>query len=735
MASSDLSVRSTNGQPEATEPKPSPVHDSRVEHVNGAGLSADLMAKARTAKESGSLFDLFAELAKEAGRDDLVEEFRRRANEATGPAAKPGQAPRPEDRAAAAKRHTEACKLVTAGKLDEAETAFRDSLRLDPTSADAHGNLGVALARLNRLPEAEASFRLAIRLSPTMVTMYVNLATCLLNQKRNGECDEWARQAIQLDPNVSEAHRLLGCSLENRSRFDLSEAAFKEATRVDPKNADAHYRRGLVLNRLKRPDESEAAYRAAVKHKPTHAAAWAALGSLLESRDRATEAVESAKEAVRLEPNVADWHNNLGVGLAACEKPAEAAASYREAIRLAPTMAGAHSNLGNALRALDQLEEAEASLREALRLKRDYPEAHNNLGIVLVQAGRCDEGMKHYDESLRLKPEYAEAHMNRSLSLLAAGDFERGWSEYEWRWKVRHVRPPSVEAPRWEGGPLEGKTILLTAEQGLGDTLNFVRYASLVKARGAESVILECQGPLVNLVTTCPGLDKVLTRGTKLPPVDAYAPLMSLPGIFGVPPASSPAAVPYFKPDPERVEYWKSELAGLGGLRVGIAWQGSKVHKGDKLRSVRLSRFAPLAAVPGITLCSLQKEPGIEQLTDGSAEGMDVVDLGKLTAPEITDVAALMMNLDLVVTVDTALGHLAGALGRPVWVAIPTAADWRWGRTGEDTCWYPSMRLFRQSTRGDWDAVFGRFAAALAGVIRAKAEGQWDIASPVTVEG
>jgi hypothetical protein len=231
---------------------------------------------------------------------------------------------------------------------------------------------------------------------------------------------------------------------------------------------------------------------------------------------------------------------------------------------------------------------------------------------------------------------------------------------------------------------------------------------------------------LASIVATCPGIDRVVNRSKPGCSYDTYIPLLSLPAIFGVPPEAETPPIPYLTPDPARVQYWRNELADVPGPRVGISWQGSTIHKGDKLRSVHLNRFAPLAAVPGVTLCSLQKGTGTEQLTEPGAAGLGVLDYGARTGKDMADVAALMMSLDLVVSVDTALVHLAGALGRPAWVALPSAADWRWLRKGDTTRWYPGVRLFRQTARGDWDGVFGRLAAALAAEARARGERRGD---------
>ena len=633
-------VSSPNGQSASTGPV--------------AGMIARIQAGANGDAE---MFELFAFLAHTARRDDLRDEFRRRSTgEAVGRTETGASNPPPD----AIRHHREGCRLVHDNKLAEAEIEFREAIRIHPTWADAHGDLGVASARLNRLEAAEASFTLAIRFSPSRSVLYLNLATCLLQQGRAAEVEGWARQAALLDPKSAEAHRLLGCSLDARGKADAAEVAFRDAIEIDPKLADAHYRLGVIFSRRNNPRAAETAFREATRFKPSLTSAWAALGNLLESENRAAEAIQCCQEAVRLDAASADLHNNLGVALAACDRPADAEVEYREAIRIDPRLVSAHSNLGNTLRSLDRVDEAERSLCEALRLKPDYPEGHNNLGIVLVQQGRHDDALKHYDEAIRLRDDYPEAHLNRSLWLLGAGDFVRGWSEYEWRWKIRHMKPPPGTAPRWDGKPLEGRTLLITSEQGLGDTVHFIRYAPLVKERGGV-VFADCQEALAGLLATCPGVDRVVPRGTPVPPHDLTVPLLSLPGLFGVVPGIATAPIPYLRADPERIEYWRQELQSAPGLKVGIAWQGSKVHRGDRLRSVPLTRFAPLAALPGVTLYSLQKGAGTEQLGDGTASRMGIVDLGARTESDMSDTAAAIMNLDLIVTVDTAIAHVAGA--------------------------------------------------------------------------
>jgi len=290
--------------------------------------------------------------------------------------------------------------------------------------------------------------------------------------------------------------------------------------------------------------------------------------------------------------------------------------------------------------------------------------------------------------------------------------FARGWPEYEWRWHRRQAVQRNFYATRWDGSPLAGRTILLHAEQGLGDTLQFVRYASLVKRRGG-TIIVECQPPLVKLLTGCPGIDQVVAYGDALPPFEFHAPLMSLPAIFGTTVETIPQEVPYLLADPELRQKWRGELEGMREFKVGIVWQGRPEPPWVGNRSIPLRKYAPLAQVPGVKLFSLQKGPGVEQLVASSVEVTDFGPrLDEATGPFL-DTAALMRNLDLVITSDTATAHLAGALGVPVWVAIPVAPDWRWMLNRTDSPWYPTMRLFRQTNLGDWDTVFAQMATEL----------------------
>ncbi|HVW36396.1 MAG TPA: hypothetical protein VHB99_03790, partial [Pirellulales bacterium] len=326
-----------------------------------------------------------------------------------------------------------------------------------------------------------------------------------------------------------------------------------------------------------------------------------------------------------------------------------------------------------------------------------------------------------YEQSLKLLPDGVDAHWNRSLVWLLEGDFAQGWPEYEWRWKLKSFSTRATNRPLWDGSSLEGRTVLLDAEQGLGDTLQFIRYAPLVQQRGGR-VLAVCQKPLMQILSSCPGIDRLVAQGEPVPDFDVYTPLLSLPKIFGTTLQTIPAQIPYLHADRYLVEQWGRELASIKAFKVGIAWKGSPKNRMDQQRSIPLAAFEPLARVPGVQLISLQKGQGSEQIkeTTGCFAVIDLAQRLDETSGAFMDTAAVMKHLDLVVTCDSSLGHLAGALGARAWIALALSPDWRWLLDREDTPWYPTVRLFRKTSLGDWSDVFGRMAAALEAAVGAR---------------
>jgi Flp pilus assembly protein TadD len=533
-----------------------------------------------------------------------------------------------------------------------------------------------------------------------------------------------------------------------------AERAYRDVVMLHPGHATAWCYLGMALHDLRRYDEAVAAYRRALQIQPEFPTALSNLGNTLSRQGKYDEAAESCRAALRIKPDYSTAYNNLGAVLTKQGKLAESAEAFEAAIRLNPSHAPAHNNLGAVLVKQGKLEEAEARIGQSLELNPDHGPSHNNLGALLVQQGRLAEAEARLEEAVRrtpgdessntnlansqlrqgkvtaaqsaldatlkVNPTYAEARKAQALIWLLLGDFERGWPAYEWRWRCEENGPPRYAQPVWDGSPLGDRTLLLNCEQGLGDTLNFIRYAQVVKRGRGGRVVFVCPPPLVKLLARTPGIDQLVPQKTAPPEFDVWAPLLSVPGILETRLETIPADIPYLFADEALVDKWRRKLEGEAGFKIGIAWQGSKDHQADVQRSVRLAEFAHLAEVPGVSLYSLQKGYGSEQIAELDGRFLDgqfiVREFDERldeTAGAFMDTAAVIRNLDLVITSDTSIAHLAGGLGVPVWTALCYSPDWRWLRKREDTPWYPSMRLFRQPVLGDWGSVFHAMAAAL----------------------
>jgi Tfp pilus assembly protein PilF len=564
----------------------------------------------------------------------------------------------------------------------------------------------------DQYPQAEAAFREVVRADPGHADAWALLAeTCLL-QGKFAEAEAGYRRALVLRPGQGHHHANLGVALAQQGKLADAVPHYREALRHQPNHVDALSNLGAALTDLDQLDEAVACLRQALRLAPTFVRALNNLGKALIAQGKPEEAETYLREALRLHPGYAKAHANLGIALMKQGRHDEAVAHLRQALALQPDDANTYNSLGVALKEQGKLAEAVACLEQAIRLGQNLPDAHANLGVALMNQGSHAEAAAHLQEALRLQPGFADAHKNLAMVWLQHGDYERGWPEYEWRWRCKEFVPPNYPQPRWDGSPLDGRTVLLHTEQGLGDTIQFIRYAPLVQRRGGR-VVVAAQPALVPLLSRCPGVDRVVARGGPLPSFDVYVPLLSLPGLFGTTLATVPAEVPYLSADERLVEFWRRELAALPGFKVGIAWQGSKGYLGDRERSTRLAYFEPLARLPGVRLLSLQKGVGTEQLAEAT---FPVIDLGSRldeTTGAFLDTAAVLKCLDLVVCVDTALAHLAGALAVPVWVVHPFAPDWRWQWGREETPWYPTLRFFRQTEWGRWGPVFARVAEAL----------------------
>jgi tetratricopeptide (TPR) repeat protein len=535
--------------------------------------------------------------------------------------------------------------------------------------------------------------------------------------------EEGYRRILQNEPRNGRVWFVLGNLCQTQQRPAEALACFKQAVELEPHEPEGHFHVANSFLKQEKWADAEAAYRKCLALRPNHLEALVNLGFALGEQQRTDEAESCYRQALALKADVPEVHQNLANVLRDRGELDDAVACYHRALALRPDYAKAHVNLGVALIALGQVDAAIEHLQRGVDLQADFAEAYNSLGAAVSVLRRFDEAHAHYEHAIALKPDYADAHWNQSLLWLLQGDFERGWPAYEWRWRCRRTMPqPTFSEAVWDGSPLDGRTILLYSEQGLGDMLHFVRYAPLVKAQGGR-VIVQCQRSLLAILESCSGIDQLIAQGEPPPKFDVQAALMSLPLILGTRFENIPSDVPYLAADAGLIEHWRRQLAPLRGFRVGIAWQGNTRHAWDRHRSARLEDFAPLAAVPGVQLISLQKGAAGEKVQTPKSkvqgrggEPFEAISFGGLIdelSGSFMDTAAIIANLDLVVSVDTSVGHLAGALAAPIWLALNYSADWRWLVDRDDTPWYPTMRLFRQQQPGDWPGVFRHIAEEL----------------------
>ncbi|HEX4793403.1 MAG TPA: tetratricopeptide repeat-containing glycosyltransferase family protein [Humisphaera sp.] len=474
-------------------------------------------------------------------------------------------------------------------------------------------------------------------------------------------------------------------------------------------NVEQLYKDALEHERAGRAADAERLYRQVLAINPEHSGALNGIGVIAMTAGHFKEAAEILKIALRLNPREASYHGNLGMALANLGDYPAAMASYRQALALRPDYPEALNNFAAAHLDLFQFEEAIVLLQKAVKLRANFGEAYNNLGNALREKGRVEQAIEAFRQAAALRPNTPKIIWNLAWALLLTGDFQQGLAAYESRWNIPEIHMHrEFKEPLWDGSPLAGKHILLHEEQGLGDTIQFIRYVPLVKARGGD-VTVGVQPALRRLLTGQCGIDRILTAGGSIPAFAVHAPFMSLPRLMGTTQYTVPADMPYLRAEPALSAQWKARLANYPGLKVGVVWAGSAHHTRDKTRSIRLEAFAPLAQAKNVTWISLQKG---DQATQPRPPGLELLDWTQ-ELDDFADTAGLIDNLDLVIAVDTAVAHLAGAMGKKTWVLIPFAPDWRWMTRRNNTPWYPTMRLFRQPRPGDWKTAIEQIAREL----------------------
>jgi tetratricopeptide (TPR) repeat protein len=603
----------------------------------------------------------------------------------------------------AAVRHHEA------GRFAEAEAIYREMLAHDSGHVDALHLLGVVAGQTGREEEAIILIGRAIALRPDIPAQHNNLGNILRQLGKLPQAIDSFRTAVGLDPSYARAWNNLGNALMDSGPTAAAIKAYQRSIELAPGVPEVHSNLGIALREQGRLEEAIGQHRQAVALGPTSSEAFNNLGVALRDAGRMREALEAHARALVLRPDSLSALCNLAAAQRREGETDQAIQTLGKALALNPRYPDAHNNLGSALIDQGDFASAEQSCRVAISLRRGFADAHGNLAIALAYQGRVEEAMDNARLAVRFMPNQPLAHWNLSMLLLLVGDFDLGWREHEWRWKCPSMlKGRQFTQPRWDGEELNGQTILLFAEQGFGDTIQFIRFAPLVAQCGGR-VIVECQPELLQLFHGMPSVSALVRAGDPLPPFEWQCPLMSVPFALRNR-GAMPLSVPYLpgarKPisDTER------------RLNVGLVWAGDPAHQNDRNRSMALRQLAPLASNPGITFHGLQKGPAAAELAALPA-GFQIID----HASQLTSFAAtalILESLDLVIAVDTAVAHLAAAMGKSAWILLPFMPDWRWMLHRSDCLWYPTVRLFRQTKANEWEPVVAQVAEAMEVLLR-----------------
>ena len=609
--------------------------------------------------------------------------------------------------------------LKDQGALEEALAHYDRAVALKSDYAHAWCNRAVVLGFMKRLPDALASYDRARAIDPEDAIAHCNRAMLLVALDNKDAALAGFDAAIARDARNFSAHSGRGGLLQGRKQWTAALAAYDQAIAINPADAATHYNRGTVLKELKQFTAALGSYERAIAANPQFARAHAMRAEVLQEIAQFAPALGSYDRAIELDAHDATTHNNRAVLLQKMARFAEGLAAYDRAVALNPNYAEAWFNRGTLLSDRDDPDAALGSYERAIGARPNFADAYVNRGIELEKLGQIQAARANYERSIAITYDLPEAHFNLALAALTLGDYATGWTEYEWRWRAKggpiFREKRDFEQPLWLGQEdIAGKTLLLYGEQGLGDSLLFCRYVEWVAKLGPR-ILLEVPPPLVKLCTTLPGVAQVIPYGSPLPDFDLQCPLMSLPLAFNTTLATIPANVGYLRSDARKVDDWRRRLGPKVKPRIGLVWSGNPLVKANRKRHFALSSFVSHLSAAVDYFClqtevaaadreTLAKTPGILQFNDSLCD--------------FTDTAALCECMDLVISVDTSVAHLSGALGKKTWVLLPFVADWRWLTDREDSPWYPTLRLFRQRSLGDWHGVFERVAAELRQELR-----------------
>ncbi len=592
--------------------------------------------------------------------------------------------------------------LFSLGRMDDALGALDKAAAINPSSPLIRHNYGIVLLEAGRADQAVYQLHEAISLNPGFTEAHFNLGNALMQMKRPQDAVFHYERTLSNNPGHVNALYNMGIALKECCRFPLAIEILQRLLNIKPDHKQGLFQLALTYQISGNLDAAVESYHALLKIEPGFPGASYNLGVCYHELSRFEDAITCFKQAISINPKDARAFNYLGLSLEETGQPEEAAASYRKAIMLDNSLREAHSNLANMLMNQGKYDQAINAYQESVSLDPDFFIGWYNLGNCYMELNRLDDAAAMYQKAIKIKADFVEAHWNLSHVLLKQGNYKEGFQEYMWRWKRKDAPALDFTAPLWNKKTLHNGSLLVHTEQGLGDAIQFVRYIPLLR-RYAGEIILACDKSLIDLFIHNRIADKVIDKisiknigGT----YDAHIPLLNLPALFTDSVHAIPCDIPYLKPQKILVDYFENIVADNDRLKVGLVWKGNPNHKNDRNRSCRPADLVPLLNIPGTSFFSLQKDNSATALED--FENM-VADLSK-ELKTFSHTAAVIHHLDIVITVDTSVAHLAGAMGKPVWLLLPYVPEWRWLLNANTTPWYPTMTLYRQSSRGDWSS-------------------------------
>jgi tetratricopeptide (TPR) repeat protein len=599
-----------------------------------------------------------------------------------------------------------ALKYHQSGNLSEAENIYSEILRDEPNNLYALHYLGILYYQLRNYDSAIKYIKKVLELNPTAADAFYNLGNVYKDSGHLNEAINYFQKSLELNPQNADAHNNQGIIYKDKGQIDEAITSFQKAIQLNPDHVIAYYNLGGIYKDKKQFDDAISCYEKVLGLNPDIIAVYFNLGVIFQEKKQFDDAIPYYQKAIQLNPDFVEAYFNLGNILKEKGQIDDAIAYFQKAIKLNPNFAETYNNLAAVLQDKGQLDQAINCYEKLITLSPNFVESYIALGNIYQTLGILDKAIFYYQKAIELERDNALAHFNLAFCLFSLGDLNRGWKEYVWRWKTKkgidYLR--RFSQPLWTGFDISMSTVLLRDEPlgtaGFGDTIQFIRYAPLIAKRGVK-LIFECKKELISLLRNVEGIHQIIELGGQLPRFDVHCLLLDLPFIFDISLDNIPAEVPYIPINPVLVQKWEKKMQDYKGkFKVGLIWAAGQ---GGGDRSCTFKSYSSLKLGDDIIFYSLQKGAAAGEVKN-TPNGMQLIDLTE-EIHDFTDTAALIENLDLVISVDTAGAHLAGALGKPVWTLLPFISPWRWMLDREDSPWYPTMRLFRQPSPGDWESV------------------------------